>query len=166
MDLQIAIDAGAPRVAAVLRFTGGARLWIDGREHRATFDPVGRCFDLQLDDRCERIYVAVDHDDAWVHAFGRAFAVQLIDPSERSRQAAEQADTVTAPMPGTVITVAVQPGEEVTTGQPLVVIESMKMQSEITAWRDGVIERIHVRPGDSFDRGAGLVALAPEEEAA
>ena len=64
-------------------------------------------------------------------------------------------------MPGTVITVAVAPGDAVTTGQPLVVIESMKMQSEIVAWRDGVVERVHLRVGDTFDRGAGLVELEP-----
>jgi biotin carboxyl carrier protein len=60
-----------------------------------------------------------------------------------------------------VITVAVEPGQAVTAGQPLVVIESMKMQSEIVAWRDGVVERIHLQVGDTFDRGAGLVELEP-----
>jgi biotin carboxyl carrier protein len=37
----------------------------------------------------------------------------------------------------------------------------MKMESEIVAWRDGVIERVHLRVGDTFDRGAGLVELEP-----
>ena len=69
-----------------------------------------------------------------------------------------------APMPGTVINVAVAPGESVTTGQPLVVIESMKMQSEIVAWRDGTVERVHLDVGTTFDRGAALVALEPEQE--
>jgi biotin carboxyl carrier protein len=55
----------------------------------------------------------------------------------------------------------------VTVGQPLVVIESMKMQSEIVAWRDGVVERVHLQVGDTFDRGAGLVRLeAVDGEAA
>jgi biotin carboxyl carrier protein len=64
-------------------------------------------------------------------------------------------------MPGTVVTIAVEPGQLVSTGQPLVVIESMKMQSEIVAWRDGVVERVLLRVGDTFDRGAGLVGLEP-----
>ena len=54
-------------------------------------------------------------------------------------------------------------GETVTSGQPLVVIESMKMQNEFVAWRDGVVDRIHIAVGETFDRGAGLVGLAPEE---
>jgi hypothetical protein len=41
------------------------------------------------------------------------------------------------------------------------------MQSEIVAWRDGVVERVHLQVGDTFDRGAGLVELEPlAEEAA
>ena len=69
----------------------------------------------------------------------------------------------TAPMPGMVVTIAVEPGQEVITGQRLVIIESMKMQSEIVAWRDGVVERIYLQVGDTFDRGASLIGLEPEE---
>jgi biotin carboxyl carrier protein len=69
-------------------------------------------------------------------------------------------------MPGTVITIAVRAGELVTIGQPLVVIESMKMLSEIVAWRDGIVDRVHLQVGDTFDRGAGLIGLAPEAEEA
>jgi len=66
-------------------------------------------------------------------------------------------------MPGTVQAVHVAAGDQVTAGQVLVVIESMKMQSEITAGRDGVVERVLVDVGDTFDRGAALVALEAEE---
>jgi biotin carboxyl carrier protein len=52
-------------------------------------------------------------------------------------------------------------GEEVALGQPLVVIESMKMQSELVATRDGVVARLHLEVGDTFDRGAALVSLEP-----
>jgi biotin carboxyl carrier protein len=54
----------------------------------------------------------------------------------------------------------------VTAGQVLVVIESMKMQSEITAARDGVVDQVFVAVEDTFDRGAALVALVPEAEEA
>ena len=60
-------------------------------------------------------------------------------------------------MPGTVIAVAVDSGQAVGAGERLVVIESMKMQSEIVALRDGVVERVHVEVGDTFDRGAPLL---------
>ncbi len=55
---------------------------------------------------------------------------------------------VGAPMPGTVVTVAVQPGQKVAKGDPLVSIEAMKMESMLAAERDGVVAAIHVKPGE------------------
>jgi biotin carboxyl carrier protein len=68
-------------------------------------------------------------------------------------------------MPGTVIRVDVAAGAAVAAGQVLLVIESMKMQSEITAVRDGVVDQVFLTVEDTFDRGAALVALVPEPEA-
>jgi pyruvate carboxylase len=58
---------------------------------------------------------------------------------------------VGAPMPGTVVTVAVQPGQKVGKGDPLVSIEAMKMESMLAAERDGVVAAIHVRPGEAVN---------------
>jgi 3-methylcrotonyl-CoA carboxylase alpha subunit len=162
MALQIIIDDAAPRDVVLTRVENHyAPIWIDGKEHHALLRPVGRGYEVSVDDRTEPIWLVVDHDTVFIHAFGRAWRTEVIDPAERSAQSADQADVAMAPMPGTLITIAVEPGQAVTTGQPLVVIESMKMQSEIVAWRDGVVDRVHLQVGDTFDRGAGLVALTP-----
>ncbi len=58
---------------------------------------------------------------------------------------------VGAPMPGTVVTVAVQAGQKVGKGDPLVSIEAMKMESMLAAERDGVVAAIHVRPGEAVN---------------
>jgi pyruvate carboxylase len=58
---------------------------------------------------------------------------------------------VGAPMPGTVVTVAVQAGQKVGKGDPLVSIEAMKMESMLAAERDGVVATIHVRPGEAVN---------------
>jgi 3-methylcrotonyl-CoA carboxylase alpha subunit len=162
MNLQVSIDGAPLRDVLLTRTERGATIWIDGIAHRATLSPTGRAFQVALDDRMEQVWLAVDHDHVYVHALGRAWDVEVIDPLDRSKAGADQADLATAPMPGTVVTVVVESGEEVATGQPLVVIESMKMQSEIVAWRDGVVDSIHVEVGETFDRGARLVALMPE----
>jgi biotin carboxyl carrier protein len=168
MSLQICIDAGEPRDVTLTRVENRyAAIWIDGREHQALLRPVGAAYEVSVDDRTEPIWLVVDRDTVFIHAFGRSWRTEVIDPSERSAAGAEQADLATAPMPGMVITIAVSAGEVVIAGQPLVVIESMKMQSEIVAWRDGVVERVHMQVGDTFDRGARLVELEPlAEEAA
>jgi biotin carboxyl carrier protein len=167
VGLQICIDGGEPRDVAVTRVENSySTIWIDGKEHRALLRPVGRAYEVSVDDRTESIWLVVDHDTVFIHAFGRSWRTDVIDPAERPAAGSDQTDVVMAPMPGMVITVAVAVGETVITGQPLVVIESMKMQSEIVAWRDGVVERVHRQVGDTFDRGDGLVGLEPMEEAA
>ena len=160
MGLQISIDAGELHdVVLTRREAHPATIWIDGKEYPAQLRPVGRAYEVTLDEHTEPVWIAVDHDTVYIHAFGRAWETEVVDPAERSGQEGEQTDTATAPMPGTVVSVAVGSGDAVTSGQPLMVIESMKMLSEITAWRDGVIERVHLGSGDTFDMGARLITL-------
>ena len=163
MRLHVSLPEGDPQEIVMARSSKGATLWLDGKSHQATLRPVGRGYEVALDDRVERIWLVVDHDTVHVHALGRPWRLEVFDPVELALQGADQADTATAPMPGVVQEVAVAPGDAVRTGQTLVVIESMKMQSEIVAWRDGVVEKVHLGLGETFDRGAPLVALVPEE---
>lgn len=162
MELQIAINGADTSNVSILRTRTGGTLWVDGIAYPVEIGPGVRAYDLRVGDGVEHVWVAVDHDDVWVHAFGQAWHMNVTDPVERALLAAEQADLATAPMPGMVISVAVEPGDEVAPGQQLVVIESMKMQSEIVAWRAGLVESLHVAVGDTFDRGARLVSLQPE----
>lgn len=166
MRLEISNEAGEATEVAVSRRGTDATLWIDGRSYEADLHRVGRAYELSLGDRVEKVWLAVDHDTVYVHAFGRAFALEVFDPVERALEASVGEDTVTAPMPGTVVSIAVAEGEEVHTGQVLVTIESMKMQSEMTASRDGRVERVHRQVGETFDRGDALISLEPEDETA
>jgi acetyl/propionyl-CoA carboxylase alpha subunit len=163
--LQIRIDEGPAREVTLTRYENRyAAIWIDGKEHRALLRAVGAAYEICLDDHTEPIWLFVDRDSVFIHAFGRSWRTEVTDPSQRSLLEGDQTDVATAPMPGIVISVGVSPGEAVTAGQPLLVIESMKMQSEIVAWRDGIVDRVHLQVGDAFDRGAGLVELVALDE--
>ncbi len=69
------------------------------------------------------------------------------------------ATKVTAPMPGTILKVAVSVGESVKKGQVLVVLEAMKMENEIVAADDGVVASVNVTRGTSVNTGDLLVSL-------
>jgi biotin carboxyl carrier protein len=159
---QITRDGGDARDVVLVRARHGASLFLDGRTYQASVRPLGRAYELSLDDRVERIWLVVEHDTVHVHALGRAWRLEVVDPVEQSLRAAEHADAAVAPMPGTVVEVAVAPGDAVGVGQELMVIESMKMESEIVAWREGTVERVNVDKGATFERGAILVTLEPE----
>jgi len=66
---------------------------------------------------------------------------------------------IVAPMPGKVVRVPVAAGESVRAGQPLVVVEAMKMENELRAGRDGTVADVHAREGMSVDAGALLVVV-------
>lgn len=66
---------------------------------------------------------------------------------------------VNAPMPGTVVSVAVTPGQAVKKGDVLLVLEAMKMENEINAPQDGTVASIHVAKGEAVDSGKLLVSM-------
>lgn len=143
---------------------GAAQVWVDGVRCECVLRPGGRYYELSADDQTERIWLAVEGDIVYVHAFGHARRLEVVDPIEREQREAAQGDTVMAPTPGMVVSVTVADGDEVEEKQVLMVIESMKMHSEIVALRDGVVERVHVRQGENFDRDAALVSLVESDE--
>lgn len=66
---------------------------------------------------------------------------------------------VLAPMPGLVVRLLVEPGEAVSAGQGVVVVEAMKMENELRAPMAGTIATIEVAPGATVEKGALLVTL-------
>ena len=64
-----------------------------------------------------------------------------------------------APMPGKIVRVLVKPGEPVSTRQPVIVIEAMKMENELKASQAGTVAEIHVRDGQSVEAGALLAVI-------
>lgn len=85
-------------------------------------------------------------------------------PVRRARTAAgAAAHDVVAPMPGRVLRVLVHPGDAVEAGQPLVVVESMKMEQTLLAPGAGVVRRVLAQEGGLVEGGALLVELRPRE---
>jgi len=82
-----------------------------------------------------------------------------VDVELHRPRAAEGATTVTAPMPGTVIRVEVEPGDEVRARQPLVVLEAMKMEIPVSSPFDGAVKAVHVSAGDRVAGGALIAEL-------
>ncbi|MBE6934633.1 MAG: biotin/lipoyl-binding protein [Ruminococcaceae bacterium] len=68
-------------------------------------------------------------------------------------------ETVSAPMPGTILRVNVQPGQAVKSGELLLVLEAMKMENEIMAPKAGTVAQVLVSKGSNVDTGAALVIL-------
>ncbi|HMD63313.1 MAG TPA: acetyl/propionyl/methylcrotonyl-CoA carboxylase subunit alpha [Stellaceae bacterium] len=83
-----------------------------------------------------------------------------IDPLALHSDEDPSADRLTAPMPGRVTQLMVEPGSRIQRGQPLMVIEAMKMEHTVTAPADGVVEAVRFAAGDIVEEGAELITLA------
>ena len=94
---------------------------------------------------------------------GRSYSVRLLDPQRGQGTpgppALEGPVEVRAIMPGKVTALLAKEGEEVRSGQGIVVVEAMKMENELAAPKDGRVTRILVRPGETVEAGAALFTV-------
>ncbi|MEU6125667.1 acetyl/propionyl/methylcrotonyl-CoA carboxylase subunit alpha [Streptomyces sp. NPDC047123] len=102
----------------------------------------------------------------WLGSGGDAWHVQDHDPVAASLTGAAHAgaDALTAPMPGTVTVVKVSPGDRVSAGQSLLVVEAMKMEHVISAPHAGTVTELDVTPGTTVAMDQVLAVVTPEEE--
>lgn len=149
---------------------GTARLTMPaGEEARVRALPGDGRFLVVLGDRSAAGF-AGRRDGAWhIELEGRAYRFRVDD--ERTHELreltaetapGEAASEVRAPMPGLVVRVAVGAGDTVATGDPLVVMEAMKMENELRAERAGVVAEVHVIGGTTVDRDDLLVTFELE----
>ena len=96
---------------------------------------------------------------------GESWLLEMVDPLAPPAGADVPAGRLTAPMPGRVVQLLVAAGDAVRQGQPMMVVEAMKMEHTIAAPRDGTVAAVHYAPGDLVEEGAELIALAEPDDA-
>jgi len=123
-------------------------------------------YSLLLDGKSYEAYISPGEDGLEVLLLGHLYQVRVED--ERQRRLRRSSGPILpargdyqlkAPMPGLVVAVPVAEGAEVTKGQNLVILESMKMQNELRAPRDGIVNRVRVGPGDHVEQNQVLLIL-------
>jgi biotin carboxyl carrier protein len=160
---------GTEQEIVLTRAAGRYLLQVDGAVATvALIEDAGRgCQTLQCDGNAAPIVIAAVGDEIHIHLDGTAYTLRYRHPLDRLSQNAEgkNAGHIRAPMPGVAVSVVAAVGKAVAKGDVLIVMESMKLETAISAPRDGTIEAVHVAPGQSFERDAELVTLVAEEQA-
>lgn len=149
------------------RRAGGYSLDINGKQHSVALEPSETGgHRLVVDGAPTDALVAVDGNTIFVHLDGRHFELRYLEPVALYAADADASseNVALAPMPGVVVSVHVEAGATVSRGDTLLVIESMKLETAIKAWRDGTVEQIHVIEGRTFERSSALVTFAPEQK--
>jgi len=116
---------------------------------------------LASDGRSQIVRTARGETENFLHIDGYTLPyTRLTGPGvSASASAPAVPDVLTAPMPGAVTEILVQPGDTVVRGQPLVIIEAMKMEHVIRAPRAGSIRAVHAHRGDQVDGGVVMVEM-------
>lgn len=95
----------------------------------------------------------------WIRAYDGLHTVEIRDRNQRVARPRSGDGRIKAPIPGLISRVLVEPGAPVVAGQPLVVLEAMKMENEIRAPFDGTITSVPVAAGESVLRNQVLVEV-------
>ncbi|MFE2146619.1 biotin carboxylase N-terminal domain-containing protein [Streptomyces sp. NPDC059456] len=121
---------------------------------------------LELDGVTHRFSHAASPEGTWLGRDADSWHVQRHDPVEAalSGRGHAGADTLAAPMPGTVTVVKVAVGDQVVAGQSLLVVEAMKMEHVIAAPHAGTVTELDVSPGTTVAMDQVLAVVTPDEE--
>lgn len=151
----------------------GERVRVDGQEVEARLLPGDAQGPraVRIGHRSHAVVPGERLDDVRVlHLDGERFRLEVVD--ERTRRIREMSAgaagsagprPLKAPMPGLVVKIEVAPGQEVTRGQGLVIVEAMKMENELRAETDAVVARVLVEPGQAVEKDQVLVDFAAPE---
>ena len=147
------------RPVTVEEMAGGWRVVLDGRGFaiEGHWRPGEMLFDGMVDGT--RLVAQIDRRPVGLRLTHAGGEVDLVLLTPRAATLAElmpikappdMSRFLLSPMPGLLVSVAVAPGEPVRAGQELAVVEAMKMENILRAERDGVVEALHAKPGDSL----------------
>lgn len=111
--------------------------------------------------------VAIKKEGKSIEIFYKGDLFSFEIPSARDKSSLENAsgvDKISAPMPGRVVKVLKKVGDIIKEGEGLIVVEAMKMESELKSSIDGKVSEISVKDGDTVDLGAHLITVENDEK--
>jgi 3-methylcrotonyl-CoA carboxylase alpha subunit len=154
------IDGGKDRQVAIGYLSKGWRMTLDGRaiDVEAAFEDDGS-ISASLNGRRAQARVLRVSGDLVVLMAGRSFAFTPHDPLEAAEHAHEGGTELRAPMPGKIVQILAKPGDRVRKGQPLAIIEAMKMEHTLAAPGDLTVKTAPFAQGDQVDEGAIIVSF-------
>ena len=146
---------------------GGYEVEVDGTLHSVELEKLdGAVASLRFPDGGRSFQITYQHlnNGSWRVAVGqREFDFSVLTPAEAVEAVSGTREggpsRLVAPIPGKVVAVKAVPGDEVVPGQPLVVLEAMKMENELAAEQTGRVVKVHVAAGDTVEGGELMIEL-------
>ncbi|SHM99866.1 acetyl-CoA carboxylase biotin carboxylase subunit [Roseibium suaedae] len=141
---------------------GGRSFSVLSKDNARTYEIIsvsGSAITFEREGGRQTAALAQEAGSVTVFLRGHAYRIGLADHLADDEEAGNSGDQIIAPMPGLVKVLSAKPGDTVTAGQALVVLEAMKMEHTLKAPRDGVVASILAAEGEQVQDGAILLAL-------
>ena len=161
---EITLQLDGTQVSAIVTRDGDESVVrAGGNEHRIHLDPLEPgVLLLTAGGRSFLVYIAGENGRWALHVDGQTLEYEVEQAGARQPARTGQAsEELGAPMPGAVTQVLVREGDAVSAGQPLVIVEAMKMEHVVRAPRAGIIKTLHVQPGAQVESGAIVAEIGP-----
>lgn len=162
MRYRVTIEGRERDVDVAIAPSGSISVSLDGQPFDGEVRPVPGGVSLRIGGKVKDVFVAGTDEVQLASgpARGRAEVVSERQRKERGRSAGGGAQKeLRAPMPGRIVRVLVKKGDSVEGGQPLVVMEAMKMENELRAAAAATIADVHVSEGASVEARAMLITF-------
>jgi biotin carboxyl carrier protein len=162
---------GEEHVVELVEVLGQLQVAFDGEQVDVRYREVDRLGQVALfvGERAYAVSIEGNSSAAQVTVAGHFYGVTLEDERERAAHDAERTRSkgggvLKSIMPGVVVKLLVQPGDEIEKDQPLLILEAMKMQNEIVAPQAGRVTALHVSEGEAVLSGAKLATLSVAQD--
>ena len=171
MQININLDTETHLVQVMERNRQGGLFQINGKEYHVRVKNIKSSYvQIAINKDCDKFSISEDHEHKTIiglagHNFVlfREDALSSTDFYETA-MVGQAGDIVKSPMPGKVIKVMVSVDDEVQKGDVLLVVEAMKMENNILAARNGIIEQLNIAEGDMVDGSKVLLKLKKEDK--
>jgi len=168
VELELILDGKTYQVATN-KTKDGYKFKVDDSEvDFAQIDFSGNCFKLNVNGKAKTVYVATDSGKSYVHIDGTVIPIETtVEESESGAAGNEEIvdgkQMVHSPMPGKVVKIAVEEGQQVKEKEILCVVEAMKMEHELRAKIAGVVKEISFKAGDLVGTEETILIVEPLE---
>jgi biotin carboxyl carrier protein len=150
-----------------IEITNDGNVLVNGEKRDVDFLALGpSLYSVIMQTKSHEVVIDERNSEVDVLMGGRLFTGKVMDERaqlmsmRRGGQVADSGEiSIKSPMPGLIVAIPVSEGKEVKAGETVIILESMKMQNELKAPRDGVVSRVSVQEQQSVEQGKVLVTI-------
>jgi biotin carboxyl carrier protein len=168
MSLEIRLNNRHSQVELLSRDQNRIRISVDDKTYEVDVVRVEKgIYSILLEDRSYMVELIEGESPKLFSALTayRSFDLEIIDAetrymlSRKGDEPVEAGNQVSSPMPGKVVKIPVKVGDKVESGETVIIVSAMKMESEYKAAHEGLIKEIHVAEGDTIEGHQPLITI-------